>query len=83
MYAHVSLCSLPFPVDVDEGAAGDGDRPGPGPSPQVRKGLSREQMMGLEMVRQVMTSLGDEDSLDEVYTFRYLSCKPVSSRLGL
>ncbi|XP_060786317.1 X-ray repair cross-complementing protein 5 [Neoarius graeffei] len=59
---------LPFPVDADEGAAGDGDRPGPRPPPQSGKGLSREQKQGLEMVRQVMTSL-DEDSLDEVYTF--------------
>lgn len=64
-------------MDADEGAAGDGDRLGPRPPPQSGKGLSREQKQGLEMVRQVMTSL-DEDSLDEVYTFRYsgrLACQ--------
>uniref|UniRef100_W5U725 X-ray repair cross-complementing protein 5 n=1 Tax=Ictalurus punctatus TaxID=7998 RepID=W5U725_ICTPU len=60
---------LPFPVDADEGAAGDGDRPGPRPPTQLGKGLSREQKKGLEMVRQVMTSLDEEDGLDEVYTF--------------
>ncbi|XP_026769014.3 X-ray repair cross-complementing protein 5 [Pangasianodon hypophthalmus] len=57
---------LPFPVDADEGAAGDA---GPRPPPQSGKGLSREQKQGLEMVRQVMTSLDEEDGLDEVYTF--------------
>ncbi|MCJ8732790.1 hypothetical protein PDJAM_G00215350 [Pangasius djambal] len=58
---------LPFPVDADEGAAGD--RPDPRPPFQSGKGLSREQKQGLEMVRQVMTSLDEEDDLDEVYTF--------------
>lgn len=65
------FCSLPFPVDADEGAAGDGDRPGPRPPTQLGKGLSREQKKGLEMVRQVMTSLDEEDGLDDVYTFRF------------
>lgn len=57
-------------MDSSEEAAGDGDAPGPG-FPQSGKGLSREQKQGLEMVRQVMTSLDEEDELDEVYTFRY------------
>lgn len=65
------VCSLPFPADADEGAAGDGDRPGPRPPPPGGKGLNREQKQGLEMVRQVMASLDEEDGLDEVYTFRY------------
>ncbi|TSK92940.1 X-ray repair cross-complementing protein 5 [Bagarius yarrelli] len=60
---------LPFPVDTDENAAGDGDRPGSGRPPQCGKGLSGQQKQGLEMVRQVMTSLDEEDGLDEVYTF--------------
>ncbi|KAF7709735.1 X-ray repair cross-complementing protein 5 isoform X2 [Silurus meridionalis] len=57
---------LPFPINANEEASGDG---GPRPPPQSGKGLSREQKQGLEMVRQVMTSLDEEDSLDEVYTF--------------
>ncbi|KAK3543304.1 hypothetical protein QTP70_014034 [Hemibagrus guttatus] len=60
---------LPFPVDADEEAAADGDRPGPRHPPHSGKGLSREQRQGLEMVRQVMTSLDEEDGLDEVHVF--------------
>ncbi|XP_036425579.1 X-ray repair cross-complementing protein 5 [Colossoma macropomum] len=60
---------LPFPVDADEGADGGGDAAGPRHPPHGGKGLSREQKQGLEMVKQVMTSLDEEDGLDEVYTF--------------
>lgn len=73
-------------MDADEGAAGDGNRPGPRPPPQSGKGLSREQKQGLVMVRQVMTSLDEEDGLDEVYTFRYsgqLACEPTSNRIKM
>uniref|UniRef100_A0A8B9KQV7 X-ray repair complementing defective repair in Chinese hamster cells 5 n=1 Tax=Astyanax mexicanus TaxID=7994 RepID=A0A8B9KQV7_ASTMX len=60
---------LPFPVDADEGDdGGRGDGAGPRHPPQG-KGLSREQKQGLEMVKQVMSSLDEEDGLDEVYTF--------------
>lgn len=79
----VFVCSLPFPVDADEGAAADGDRPGPRHPPHSGKGLSQEQKQGLEMVRQVMTSLDEEDGLDEVHVFRYrwhLACGPVSKQ---
>uniref|UniRef100_A0A4W5KFC8 Ku70/Ku80 N-terminal alpha/beta domain-containing protein n=1 Tax=Hucho hucho TaxID=62062 RepID=A0A4W5KFC8_9TELE len=56
-----NLCSssLPFPVD------GGGSNP-----PHGGKGLSREQQQGLEMTKQVMMSLDEEDGLEEVYTFR-------------
>ncbi|XP_055733495.1 X-ray repair cross-complementing protein 5 isoform X2 [Salvelinus fontinalis] len=63
---------LPFPVD------GGGPNPphggynpphgGPNP-PHGGKGLSREQQQGLEMTKQVMMSLDEEDGLEEVYTF--------------
>ncbi|KAL7882043.1 hypothetical protein AOLI_G00088920 [Acnodon oligacanthus] len=60
---------LPFPVDADEGADRGGDAAGPRHPPHGGKGLSREQKQGLETVKQVMTSLDEEDGLDEVYTF--------------
>lgn len=63
------MFSLPFPVDADDGADGGGDRTGPSYPPQGGKGLSREQKQGLKMVKQVMTSLDEEEGLDEVYTF--------------
>ncbi|XP_072541137.1 X-ray repair cross-complementing protein 5 [Salminus brasiliensis] len=60
---------LPFPADANEEADGRGDGAGPRHPHQGGKGLSREQKQGLEMVKQVMASLDDEDALDEVYTF--------------
>ncbi|XP_028971602.2 X-ray repair cross-complementing protein 5 isoform X2 [Esox lucius] len=57
---------LPFPMDTDE--AGGGDVGGSGP-PHGGKGLSREQQQGLDLVKQVMMSLDEEDGLDEVQTF--------------
>uniref|UniRef100_A0A4W4H6N0 X-ray repair cross-complementing protein 5 n=1 Tax=Electrophorus electricus TaxID=8005 RepID=A0A4W4H6N0_ELEEL len=60
---------LPFPVDADAEGDGGGDGAGPQNPPPGGKGLSREQKQGLEMVKQVMTSLDDEDGLDEVHTF--------------
>ncbi|XP_066542697.1 X-ray repair cross-complementing protein 5 [Hoplias malabaricus] len=60
---------LPFPVDERQGADAAGDVAGPRPPPYGGKGLSREQKQGLEMVKQVMTSLDEDDGLDEVYTF--------------
>eukprot|EP00063_Salmo_salar_P038303 XP_014013138.1 PREDICTED: X-ray repair cross-complementing protein 5-like [Salmo salar] len=50
---------LPFPVD------GGGSNP-----PYGGKGLSAEQQQGLEMTKQVMMSLDEDDGLEEVYTFR-------------
>nr|XP_014030197.1 unnamed protein product [Salmo salar] len=49
---------LPFPVD------GGGSNP-----PCGGKGLSAEQQQGLEMTKQVMMSLDEDDGLEEVYTF--------------
>uniref|UniRef100_A0A673XIY1 X-ray repair complementing defective repair in Chinese hamster cells 5 n=2 Tax=Salmo trutta TaxID=8032 RepID=A0A673XIY1_SALTR len=49
---------LPFPVD------GGGSKP-----PDGGKGLSAEQQQGLEMTKQVMMSLDEDDGLEEVYTF--------------
>ncbi|KAL0985687.1 hypothetical protein UPYG_G00160500 [Umbra pygmaea] len=57
---------LPFPVEAD--AAGDGEESS---SPHGGKGLSREQQQGLELVKQVMISLDEEDGLDEVHTFSF------------
>ncbi|XP_029314830.1 X-ray repair cross-complementing protein 5 [Cottoperca gobio] len=56
---------LPFPADEDEEDEGDADsRPGTG------KGLSREQEIGLNMVKHIMLSLDEEDGLDQIYSFR-------------
>ncbi|MBN3295203.1 XRCC5 protein, partial [Amia calva] len=62
---------LPFPVDADDDSegGGSGDGRGPRPPPQAGKGLTQEQKHGLQMVRRIMTSLDEEDGLDEVYTF--------------
>uniref|UniRef100_A0A672QJK5 VWFA domain-containing protein n=1 Tax=Sinocyclocheilus grahami TaxID=75366 RepID=A0A672QJK5_SINGR len=61
---------LPFPVDGEDRADGGGDGPGPSAAPaRPGKGLSRQQTQGLEMVKNIMTSLEEEDSLEEVYTF--------------
>ncbi|KAK0149506.1 X-ray repair cross-complementing protein 5 [Merluccius polli] len=65
---------LPFQVqeeeedeEGDEGG-GDGARGGPGQS-GGGKGLSQEQQNGLEILKEVMFTLDEEDGLDEVYTF--------------
>uniref|UniRef100_A0A673JBG2 X-ray repair cross-complementing protein 5 n=1 Tax=Sinocyclocheilus rhinocerous TaxID=307959 RepID=A0A673JBG2_9TELE len=61
---------LPFPVDGEDRADGGGDGPGPSAAPvRPGKGLSRQQTQGLEMVKNIMTSLEEEDGLEEVYTF--------------
>uniref|UniRef100_A0A3Q2P591 X-ray repair cross-complementing protein 5 n=1 Tax=Fundulus heteroclitus TaxID=8078 RepID=A0A3Q2P591_FUNHE len=61
---------LPFPVeDKEEGEGGGGDGTSSG-DPGRGKGLSREQRRGLEMVKDVMLSLDEEDGLDQIYTFR-------------
>lgn len=61
---------LPFPVDVEDEAGGGGDAAGPSAPPsRPGKGLSRQQTQGLEMVKHIMSSLEDEDGLEEVYTF--------------
>ncbi|XP_051566597.1 X-ray repair cross-complementing protein 5 [Myxocyprinus asiaticus] len=61
---------LPFPVDVEDRAdgGGGGSRTSSAP-PRPDKGLSREQTQGLEMVKQIMSALDEEDCLEEVYTF--------------
>lgn len=69
---HFDSFSLPFPVDEEDRASGEGDGPGPSAAPsRPGKGLSRPQTQGLEMVKQIMSSLEEEDGLEEVYTFRY------------
>uniref|UniRef100_A0AAY4AZ94 X-ray repair cross-complementing protein 5 n=1 Tax=Denticeps clupeoides TaxID=299321 RepID=A0AAY4AZ94_9TELE len=52
-------------VELPGGGAGDGNTP----RPPRGKGLTKEQQNGLEMVRQVMASLDEEDGLEEIYTF--------------
>uniref|UniRef100_UPI003AAF9E49 X-ray repair cross-complementing protein 5 n=1 Tax=Centroberyx gerrardi TaxID=166262 RepID=UPI003AAF9E49 len=63
---------LPFPVEEDDDnddEEGGRDRERRGSSrPGTGKGLSREQQQGLEMVKQIMLSLDEEEGLDEVYT---------------
>uniref|UniRef100_A0A8C9TCI2 X-ray repair complementing defective repair in Chinese hamster cells 5 n=1 Tax=Scleropages formosus TaxID=113540 RepID=A0A8C9TCI2_SCLFO len=60
---------LPFPVDVEQsGMGGDeagGDGPGSKPLPHGGKGLTREQQQGLKLVRQIMTSMEEEEGLEE------------------
>ncbi|XP_032423918.1 X-ray repair cross-complementing protein 5 [Xiphophorus hellerii] len=60
---------LPFPVEDEEEGEGDEDRMGSG-DPGRGKGLSREQRSGLEMVKNIMLSLDEEEGLEEIYTFR-------------
>ncbi|XP_014859247.1 PREDICTED: X-ray repair cross-complementing protein 5 isoform X1 [Poecilia mexicana] len=60
---------LPFPVEDEEEGGGDGDGTGSG-DPGRGKGLSREQRSGLEMVKNIMLSLDEEEGLEEIYTFR-------------
>ncbi|XP_076858656.1 X-ray repair cross-complementing protein 5-like isoform X2 [Brachyhypopomus gauderio] len=60
---------LPFPVDADAEADGAGDGASQRHPPPGGKGLSREQKQGLDMVRQILTSLDDEDGLEEVHSF--------------
>lgn len=59
-------------MDGEDRADGRGDGPGPSAGPgRPGKGLNRQQTQGLEMVKQIMTSLEEEEGLEEVYTFRY------------
>ncbi|MFT7807995.1 X-ray repair cross-complementing protein 5 isoform X1 [Arapaima gigas] len=64
---------LPFPVDVDqsdmEDDGGSGDGAGSRALPHGGKGLTREQQQGLQLVRQIMTLLEEEEGLEEVHTF--------------
>ncbi|KAK1166260.1 X-ray repair cross-complementing protein 5-like isoform X1 [Acipenser oxyrinchus oxyrinchus] len=61
---------LPFPLDIEGESRGREDAAaGPGQPPYSRKGLTQKQKEGLEMVRKVMTSLDEEEGLDEVHTF--------------
>ncbi|XP_036396923.1 X-ray repair cross-complementing protein 5 [Megalops cyprinoides] len=59
---------LPFPLDEEEND-GEGGEAGSRRPPYGGKGLTVEQREGVEVVRQVMTSLDEEDGLEEVYTF--------------
>ncbi|KAM3861942.1 X-ray repair cross-complementing protein 5-like [Diretmus argenteus] len=59
---------FPFPMEEDD-SGGDWDRTGSS-QPGTRKGLSREQQQGQEMVKHIMLGLDEEDGLDEIYTFR-------------
>uniref|UniRef100_A0AAY4AVD0 Ku domain-containing protein n=1 Tax=Denticeps clupeoides TaxID=299321 RepID=A0AAY4AVD0_9TELE len=61
---------LPFPAEQEECGQGGGAGDGNTPRPPRGKGLTKEQQNGLEMVRQVMASLDEEDGLEEIYTFR-------------
>uniref|UniRef100_A0AAY4AVH0 Ku domain-containing protein n=1 Tax=Denticeps clupeoides TaxID=299321 RepID=A0AAY4AVH0_9TELE len=60
---------LPFPAEQEECGQGGGAGDGNTPRPPRGKGLTKEQQNGLEMVRQVMASLDEEDGLEEIYTF--------------
>uniref|UniRef100_A0A3B5L1N3 X-ray repair cross-complementing protein 5 n=1 Tax=Xiphophorus couchianus TaxID=32473 RepID=A0A3B5L1N3_9TELE len=66
--AGITLQFLPFPVEDEEEGEGDEDRTGSG-DPGRGKGLSREQRSGLEMVKNIMLSLDEEEGLEEIYTF--------------
>ncbi|KAJ8004393.1 hypothetical protein DPEC_G00135240 [Dallia pectoralis] len=57
---------LPFPVEADKSGGGDGGGSG---TPYGGKSLSREQQQGLDLVKRIMRSLDEEESLEEVYTF--------------
>uniref|UniRef100_A0A673XS67 X-ray repair complementing defective repair in Chinese hamster cells 5 n=1 Tax=Salmo trutta TaxID=8032 RepID=A0A673XS67_SALTR len=57
------LCYF-WPGSGDLGHNGGGSKP-----PDGGKGLSAEQQQGLEMTKQVMMSLDEDDGLEEVYTF--------------
>ncbi|CAL8265802.1 unnamed protein product [Lota lota] len=66
---------LPFQVqeeedeeEEEEEEEGDGARGGAGRS-GGGKGLSQEQQKGLEILKEVMFTLDEEDGLDQVYTF--------------
>ncbi|MGH0117535.1 UNVERIFIED_CONTAM: hypothetical protein FKN15_038055 [Acipenser sinensis] len=59
---------LPFPLEEESRGRGDAAA-GPGQPPYSRKGLTQKQKECLEMVRKVMTSLDEEEGLDEVHTF--------------
>ncbi|KAK9537514.1 hypothetical protein VZT92_005123 [Zoarces viviparus] len=60
---------LPFLAEEDEEGGGDLDG-GSGGHPGAGKGLSEEQQSGLEMVKHISRSLDEEDSLDQIYSFR-------------
>lgn len=76
-FANLFISSLPFPVEDEEEGEGDEDRTGSG-DPGRGKGLSREQRTGLEMVKNIMLSLDEEEGLEEIYTFRLKSFKDFS-----
>lgn len=57
--------------DKEEGG-GDGPISVPGHH-GMGKGLSREQNEGLDMVKNIMLSLDEDDGLDQIYTFRLVS----------
>lgn len=76
-FANLFISSLPFPVEDEEEGEGDEDRTGSG-DPGRGKGLSREQRSGLEMVKNIMLSLDEEEGLEEIYTFRLKSFKDFS-----
>ncbi|NXE72628.1 XRCC5 protein, partial [Cochlearius cochlearius] len=63
---------LPFPVDVDDGG---GDTSASGCSQMhrnsfPRKGLTEQQMEGINVVRKLMHTLDEGGGLEEIYTFR-------------
>uniref|UniRef100_A0A7N8WLL5 X-ray repair complementing defective repair in Chinese hamster cells 5 n=1 Tax=Mastacembelus armatus TaxID=205130 RepID=A0A7N8WLL5_9TELE len=60
---------LPFTMEDSEEGGGDADRGGPG-HPGAGKGPTREQKNGLDMVKEIMQCLDEEEGLDEIYTFR-------------
>ncbi|XP_056146166.1 X-ray repair cross-complementing protein 5 isoform X2 [Lampris incognitus] len=66
-----STPSLPFPVgeEDEEEEGGEGRDGGNSSQPGRGKGLSGHQKKGLEMVKQIMCALDDEDGLNEVYSF--------------
>ena len=47
------------------------------------KGLSQEQQKGLEILKEVMFTLDEEDGLDQVYTFRLVILSTQRRRSGV
>ncbi|XP_015214713.2 X-ray repair cross-complementing protein 5 isoform X1 [Lepisosteus oculatus] len=60
---------LPFPLDLEDASRSSGDAGDPRSPHYPGKGLTQEQREGVKIVRQIMTSLDEEDGLDEVHTF--------------
>ncbi|NXP48254.1 XRCC5 protein, partial [Heliornis fulica] len=62
---------LPFPLDVDAGGGTSANaRPEMHRNPFPRKGLTKQQREGADVVRKLMCTLDEGGGLEEIYTFR-------------